>query len=326
MRGDTVFRALRRGLLILFLLPPVASSLASSGEIRSVAVSPDGKLIAVVFGKDNTSFIYKVSLDTGIATRLTDAKTGKESSPEFSADGKLIAYSYVPEGKHQRIIVINVDGSNPHPLSESLTANLYATFSPDGDRIYFARSQPPPLDHAWDIFSVDMDGNNVQRLTHGMFYRVSQPSISPDGKSMAVMTVGADAHRQIAVYSLERPEQPIRSLQPHVPNEASHDPIIDYPNYMPDGKSILVMAASDRKGWRGELDYDIYRVDLTTGALERLTDGNGFASHLKVYADGKTALFLKWHKNWLGNPVSNELYLLDLQSHRLTPLKVNGLN
>lgn len=35
-----------------------------------------------------------------------------------------------------------------------------------------------------------------------------------------------------------------------------------------------------------------------TGNLERLTNGNGIASDLKVFADGKTAVFLKWHKNW----------------------------
>jgi Tol biopolymer transport system component len=95
---------------------------------------------------------------------------------------------------------------------------------------------------------------------------------------------------------------------------------------MPDGESILFMAASDRKGWRGELDYDIYRLNLATSALERLTTGNGFASDLKVFADGKTAAFLKWYKNRIGNPASNELYLLDLESHKVTLFKVNGLN
>jgi Tol biopolymer transport system component len=287
---------------------------------------PDGKAIAVTYDKGGPRFIYKIAMDTGTATRLTDAKTGKESSPAFSADGKLIAYSYVPEGQHQRIIVMNSDGSNPHSVAESDTANLDATFALDGKKIYFARSLPPPLDHAWDLFSVDIAGNNVQRLTHGMFYRVSQPSLSPDGKSMAVMTIGADAHRQIAIYSFERAEQPSRSLQPHVPKEASHDPIIDYPNYMPDGKSVLFMAASDRKGWKGELDYDIYRVDLATDALERLTNGNGIASGLRIFADGKTAVFLKWHKNWRGTRDISELYLLDLPSHKLTPFKVNGLD
>lgn len=307
----------------LLLLSFFTWSTNSYGQMSGVAVSPDAAVIAVTCGKDHARFIYKIPLDTHNAVRLTAATSGKESSPAFSADGKLVTYSYWPEKQNQRIIVMNLDGSSSHSVAESGTANVYATFAPDGKTIYFARSQPPPLDHAWDLFSVDTDGNNVKRLTHGMFYQVSQPSLSPDGKSIAVMTIGADAHRQISIFSLDRPEQPSQSLQPHIPKEASHDPIIDYPSYMPDGKSILFMAASDgKKGF----DYDIYRVDLATGVLERLTNGNGIASDLKVFADGKTAVFLKWHKNWRGTPNANELYLLDVQTHKLTPLKVTGLD
>ena len=73
-------------------------------------------------------------------------------------------------------------------------------------------------------------------------------------------------------------------------------------------------------------DYDIYRVDLGTGALERLTNGNGYATDLKVSADGNTAVFLKWHSDWHGTPDKSELYLLDVQTHKLTPLRITGLD
>jgi len=144
---------------------------------------------------------------------------------------------------------------------------------------------------------------------------------------MAVMTIGIDTPQQIAIYSLDRPGKPLFSLRPHVPREADRkEPIVDYPNYMPDGKSILFMAASNGRGlWKG-FDYDVYRVDIGTGELEQLTKGNGYASDLKVSADGKTAVFLKWRSDWRGTPIKNELYLLDVQSRRLTALKVNGLN
>ena len=84
----------RVGLSLLFVQSLFAYAEKSSSQIRSLAVSPNGKTIAVDFGKDNTSFIYEVSLQTGIVTRLTDVKTGVESGPAFSPDGKRIAYSY----------------------------------------------------------------------------------------------------------------------------------------------------------------------------------------------------------------------------------------
>src|ERR1700692_1174394 len=108
-----MFRALRHGLLLLVLVPPMACSGTSSGQIRSTALSPDGKFVAVDFGEGSASFIYKVSVDTGNAARLTDAKTGAESAPAFSPDGKRIAYSYWPgTGARSSIVIVNVDGSD----------------------------------------------------------------------------------------------------------------------------------------------------------------------------------------------------------------------
>jgi hypothetical protein len=71
---------------------------------------------------------------------------------------------------------------------------------------------------------------------------------------------------------------------------------------------------------------DIYRMGIETGFVERLTMGNGYATSLKVSADGKTAVFLKWRSDWRGTPNKSELYLLDMQSHKPTPFRVSGLN
>src|ERR1700722_11683788 len=79
---------------LLLCLTWMSNGASSSGRIRSVAVAPDGKLVAFDFVKGSTSFIYKIAVDTGVATRLTDAKDGEESGPAFSPDGKQIAYTY----------------------------------------------------------------------------------------------------------------------------------------------------------------------------------------------------------------------------------------
>jgi Tol biopolymer transport system component len=330
-----MFKVLGTGLLLLLLHPLAICSGASSGQIRSVAISPDGKLIAADFEKDNTSFIYLIAVDTGTATRLTDAKTGAESGPAFSPDGKRIAYSYRSgNGAHSSIVIGNVDGSDRHPWPSSQGSDYWPVFSPDNKTIIFARSgyygsyspiaQPHP--HAWNFYAADLDGANVRQLTNEQFYKASPLSVSPDGKHMAVVTEGIDTPQQIAIYSLDQPEKPSLSLRPHVPGESKLGQEFDFPNYMPDGKSILFMAASDGKLPWSAFDYDIYRVDIETGALERLITGNGFASDLKVSADGRTAVFLKWHSDWHRTPNKSELYLIDLQSHKLTPFKVTGLD
>jgi Tol biopolymer transport system component len=336
MKGDAVFRILRDRFIFLFLLLPMDWSGTSSGQMRSVSLSPDGKIVAVEFKKSSTAFIYKVSVDTGNATRLTTAKAGYESSPAFSADGKRVAFTYWPEGgSHAGIVLVNIDGSGIQQWSPTEVTAFSPVLSADNKTIVFGRagyygSYSPiaqPHLHAWRFYASDLDGSNVRQLTSESFYNAGPASVSPDGKSMAVMTEGFDAGQQIAIYSLARLGPPTRSLKPHVPKEADHkNPIVDFPNYMPDGKSLLFMAASNGKLPWGRFDYDVYRVDIETGALERLTKGNGYASDLKVSADGKTAAFLKWRSDWRGTPVRSELYLLDVQSHKLTSLRVSGLD
>lgn len=331
-----MYRLLTVGFLLLLLDLPATCAANSKGQMGGVAISPDGKLVAVVFQKDSTSFIYKIDVDTGIATRLTDAKAGAEADPAFSADGRRIAFIYRPAGtSHSEIVLANVDGSAVRTFSPPGVRAFYPVLLPDNKTIVFAQSGfygsyspiAQPHHHASRFYASNLDGTNLRELTSETLYAATAPSVSPDGKNMAVMTIGVDTPQQIAIYSLDRPGKPLFSLRPHVPREADRkEPIVDYPNYMPDGKGILFMAASNGRGlWKG-FDYDVYQVNIGIDAVEQLTKGNGYASDLKVSADGKTAVFLKWQSDWHGTPVRSALYLLDVQSRKLTALKVTGLN
>jgi len=325
-------RAFGAGLLLL-LLALALNAAKPSGEISSVAISPDAKLIAVEFAKGDASFIYTISVETGVAARLTDAKDGVESSPTFSPDGKHIAYTYWrADHKRSGIIIVNVDGSGARRWSPSSSNDLSPAFSTDNQTIIFSRSEfygsYSPIarshPHEWDFYAAKLDGTAVRRITSQSFYMVSPATASPDGKSIAAVTEGLETGSQIAIYSIDRPGKPVLTFQPHVPKEADHkNPILAYPNYMPDGTSILFMAASDGKhGY----DYDVYRLALSTESVEKLTHEIGYATDLKVSSGGKTAVFLKWRKNWLGELTTNEIQLLDLQSRTVTPLKVSGLD
>src|SRR5580658_6723407 len=118
-----------RSLLVLIFLLTVTCAASQSGVMNGLAVSPDGKLILVTYEKDQAAFIYKVSVETGVATRLTKADTGWKSSPSFSADGKQIAYSYTPNKEaRSRIIIANVDGSDARQWSPAEVADLSPVF------------------------------------------------------------------------------------------------------------------------------------------------------------------------------------------------------
>jgi dipeptidyl aminopeptidase/acylaminoacyl peptidase len=315
----------------VLLLAPTTWSETSPGRMESVSVSPDGKTIAVDFTKGKKSHIFFVALATGNATRLINDNKGEESDLSFSPDGKHIAYTYLPpNGERSRIIVGNADGSDLHawlPSTENVR-DFSPTFSPDNETLIFARSRfygnhspiAQPHNHVWDFYSAHLDGTNIRQLTNQSFYNASRISVSPDGKSMVVMTEDLDTPQQIAIYSLEQTDKPARVLRPRVPG---HERIYSCPNFMPDGKSILFLAATE--GWQS-YDYDVYRLDLETGAVDRLTKKNGYATDLRVFTNGKTAAFLKWRSDRHATPVESFLYLLDLQSRNVAPIKVNGLD
>jgi len=69
----------RGGFVLLLIVVPATCAANPRGEVHGIAVSPDGKTMAVAYMKGNTGFIYKIDMETGIASRLTNAKTGKES-------------------------------------------------------------------------------------------------------------------------------------------------------------------------------------------------------------------------------------------------------
>ena len=322
------------GVLLLFLTG-VSHGGDPSGQIKSLAISPDGKLIAIGYVKGDTSFIYTLPVDTGKAKRLTDAKSGVESNPAFSADGKRIAYSCSPGGsENSRIIMGNVDGSGRRSWSPSDVSDLRPVFSPDNKTLVFERSGyygsyspiAQPHSHDWDLYASDLGGTKVRQLTNEQFYLASPPSISPDGKSLAVVTEGGDTNREIVIYSLDHPGKPTQALQPHVPREADHkNPILTSPNYMPDGKTLLFMDATNG-GLGKAYDYDVYRVDIASGVVRRLTQGNGFATDLKVSADGTTGVFLKWQLDRHRTPTKSDIYLLDIKAERVTAIKITGLD
>ncbi|NNC99926.1 MAG: hypothetical protein HKN85_07075, partial [Gammaproteobacteria bacterium] len=85
--------------------------------------------------------------------------------------GKRSIYLSDEDGK-SRIKVIGITGNDGYP-----------SVSPDGERIAFYGKYDDKK--TWSIHTVNIDGTNVQRLTHEKNVWDSAPSWSPDGKTIA---------------------------------------------------------------------------------------------------------------------------------------------
>jgi Tol biopolymer transport system component len=108
---------------------------------------------------------------------------GIDWTPEWSPDGKRIAFSSNDSGEFE-IYVINADGSGEvkQLTVDSPGKTMHPSWSPNGDQIaYESKSR-----ESWDIWVMNADGSNARNLTADSDANYGNPAWSPDGKQIAL--------------------------------------------------------------------------------------------------------------------------------------------
>ncbi|MEW6680773.1 MAG: hypothetical protein AB1297_07150 [bacterium] len=147
--------------------------------------SPDGKKIVFrvsIYDKEkkDKEGIYTMDVENGSLTNLTKL-TGDGESPSYSPDGKKMIFYSKREGDKSAKIYI-MDANEPKSAKrliennqQNIHAELYPSWSPDGNKVLFTGYIPDPLRKGpgnMELFIVNSDGSNLQRLTY------SDPSLA----------------------------------------------------------------------------------------------------------------------------------------------------
>ncbi len=145
----------------------------------TVALSPGGNRLVYTRESQDVN-IWAIDLKRDHRpkrTRQHIASTWTEENPQFSPDGRRIAYQSSRSGGME-IWVCDRDGSQPRQLTQlGAVVSGFARWSPDGQTIAF-HSRPNSLA---SLYKINADGGEPERLTLELGNNIA-PSWSHDGK------------------------------------------------------------------------------------------------------------------------------------------------
>ncbi|HKP33168.1 MAG TPA: S9 family peptidase [Sphingomicrobium sp.] len=151
-------------------------------------------------------------------------------------------------------------------------------FSPDGRTVYFTLREAGRIEAKstnLDIFQVPSDGSSPPvNLTDANDATDTLPAVSPDGRTLAYVAMARPT------YESDRQVVQLRDFatgQTRVLTQG-FDRSVDSITWSPDGRSLLVTAGDT-------LEEPMFRVDVATGRVTRLT-GGGHYGNVRALPDG----------------------------------------
>ncbi|MEO7983455.1 MAG: PDZ domain-containing protein, partial [Bacteroidota bacterium] len=165
--------------------------------VFSFAIDPtDTRMLAQpAISATHIAFIYAEDLwvanKDGSQPRRLTVDEGVETSPVFSPDGKIIAFSAEYDGNVD-VFTIPVEGGIPTRLTYHPNPDIVRAFTPDGKSVLFGSQRATFTNRYSQLFTVPLSGGMATQLEipNGFW-----SAYSPDGKQLAYNPIG-DAFRQ----------------------------------------------------------------------------------------------------------------------------------
>jgi dipeptidyl aminopeptidase/acylaminoacyl peptidase len=248
-------------------------------------ISPDGKWVAYVVATPdmsanrNASSLWMVSTSGGAPLPLT--QSGHDSSPEWSPDGKTLAFLSSREGISQ-VYLLSMDGGEAHPVTHLSTGADLVKWSPDGKTIAFTSSVYPDCkdDACNKARDAEKEKSKVKaHVYEQLLYRHWTHWF--EGKRSHVFVTSADS-------SSEARDLNAGANYDVPPDERGGASDI---NFSPDSKEICFTTVTDKME-AISTNGDLFIVPVAGGEPKRITVNPGFDGNPVYSPDGR---FIAYH-------------------------------
>lgn len=223
----------------------------------------------------------------------------------LSPDGKKIVYS-LTDGYWFWIGIMNSDGSGRTTLTTpGIGIDLYPQFTPDGAKITYASW--PAGRNCCDIILMNADGTDPQNLTNQNGNAYFEPTVSPDGKTIAASFCGAGV---CGLATMNIDGSGLQVIQ----TCAAYTQFLGEPAFSTDGTKIFF---SYILGPYYPENSNIYVVNVDGTNLTQLTNSSYDWCPMVV---GDKVLFVSTRDSQTHNVPDNEIYDMNSDSSGVTRL------
>jgi len=200
---------------------------------------------------------------------------GVVAPPAISPDGRNICFSYRKHGR-SGLYVMKSDGSETHPITDSLDVRGAASWSPDKKFVVVAANRKGAETR---VFKVPVDGGEPVPLTERLSY---DPIWLADDDFILYSEPGEGARTILKAVTSNRAELKLPQM-----DELSGNPGIAY-RLIPGRRAIIARIENKQNKRQG-----FSSVDLETGKMQQLAELES-GTHIRnfdIALDGKSIIF-----------------------------------
>ena len=314
--------------------------ITSVGRPRSHSLSPDGRHLAFVWDRGDSSNLYVMPTEGGWPMRITPDREVRpywfDDAPQWSADGRYLAFT-----DRDHVWIVPVDGGLPRKVTSFTTLADIPRWMPDNYQLLVTVER----DDRTRIVLTDRDGSWPRPVSEGPGHDHS-PQASPDGRYVAYLhgpledldrsdlmladletgmvrpLTGTAAREDTApdwspdgrylAFTSERPSFhelfviDMSTGSEHQVTHLGHD--VDEHAWSPDSSRLVITVNRE-----GALDLAV--VTMATGRVDYLRSGGGVHRRPQWLASGRSVTF-----EYEDPRTPADLYRIDLDTHQVTQL------